>query len=208
MMRLVFLTLCFPSDLIQFPSASASLLSVSGSSSSCPLLTVIFPGCTLSNACSATQPAARAPSSLKVRHFPHFCSDMLLLTCDWLCFYHRLDILSADLQIHASFLVCMSLSPLSLLPVLRLPRLPTVTMTFPFYVSHMFLLWFHIMVMLLFLPCDPAFLAFAIPLPLLFFALRLAAAANARLGMVNTDLLLLLQVWCPPIIYALTFSAC
>jgi hypothetical protein len=51
--------------------------------------------------------------------------------------------------------------------------------------------------MLRFLPCAPAFLACAPPLPLLLFALnlphRLEAAANALSGMVNTDLLRLLH---------------
>jgi hypothetical protein len=52
------------------------------------------------------------------------------------------------------------------------------------------------MVMLPFLPCAPAFLACAPPLPLLLFALnlhqRLHAAADALSGCVNTDLLILL----------------
>jgi hypothetical protein len=74
----------------------------------------------------------------------------------------------------------------------------------------MVLLWFHVMVMLRFLPCTPAFLTFAPPLPLLLFALnllfapnplfalklprRLVAAADALLVMVDTNLLLLLPL--------------
>jgi hypothetical protein len=54
------------------------------------------------------------------------------------------------------------------------------------------------MVMLRFLTCAPAFLAFAPPLPFLLFALnlprRLEAAADALTGVVNTDLLHLLRL--------------
>jgi hypothetical protein len=88
------------------------------------------------------------------------------------------------------------------LPVLLLlPRLPTVMMKFPFYVSYIVLLWFHVMVMMQFLLSAPAFLAFASPLPLLVFALnlsfalnlprRLEAAADVLSDMVHADLLLL-----------------
>jgi hypothetical protein len=97
----------------------------------------------------------------------------------------------------------MSLPPLGLLPLL--PRLPTVMMNFPFHVSYIVLLWFLVMVMLRFLPCAPAFLAFAPLLPLLLFALnllfalrlprKLAATADALSGMVDTDLLLLLSIY-------------
>jgi hypothetical protein len=63
-----------------------------------------------------------------------------------------------------------------------LPRLLAVMMKFPFHLSHIILLWFHDVVMLRLLPCAPAFLAFAPPLPLRLFALnltrRLAAAAD------------------------------
>jgi hypothetical protein len=94
------------------------------------------------------------------------------------------------------FLIGMSLPPpLGLLPVLLLPRLRTVMMKVHL-VSHIVLLWFHVMVMLRFLPCALAFHAFAPSLPLLLFALnlprRLAAAADALSGMVSTDLLPLL----------------
>jgi hypothetical protein len=102
-----------------------------------------------------------------------------------------------------TFLVCVSFPPFSLLPLLlMLPRLPTVMMKFLFHVSRFILLWFHVMVMLQFLPFTPAFLAFAPQLsPLLFahnllFALnrprRLEAVADALSGMVNTEVLLLL----------------
>jgi hypothetical protein len=94
------------------------------------------------------------------------------------------------------FLLCMSLPTLSLLPMLLLPRLPTVMMTFPFHVSHTALLWFLAMMMLRFLSCAPMFLAYyPPPPPLLVFSLnlpcRLAAAADALSGMVVYDLLLL-----------------
>jgi hypothetical protein len=90
-----------------------------------------------------------------------------------------------------TFLVCMALSPLSLL---LLPRLPTVMTRFSLGVSHTALLWFRVMVMPKFLSRAPVYLAF--PPPLLLFALdlpcRLAAVAHALLGMVNSVLLLLL----------------
>jgi hypothetical protein len=58
------------------------------------------------------------------------------------------------------------------------------------------LLWFCVMLMLRFLSRTPVFLAFPPPPPLLLFALnlpcRLAAMVDALLGMVNSDLLLLL----------------
>jgi hypothetical protein len=41
--------------------------------------------------------------------------------------------------------------PLTLLPVLLLPRLPTVMMKFPFRIFHTVLLWFRVMVKLRFL---------------------------------------------------------
>jgi hypothetical protein len=95
-----------------------------------------------------------------------------------------------------TFLVCIALSPISLLPMLLLPRLQTVMTKFSFHVSHNVLLWFCVMVMLRFLSHAPMFLAFTPPPPLLLFALnlpcRLAAVADALLGMVNSDLLLLL----------------
>jgi hypothetical protein len=97
------------------------------------------------------------------------------------------------------FFVCKSLPPpppLGILPVLLLPRLPKVTITFPFHVSHILLLWFHVLVMPWLLTCAPAF---APPLPLLLFALnllrRLGAAALSRTVIrfsMNSDLLLLL----------------
>jgi hypothetical protein len=84
----------------------------------------------------------------------------------------------------------MSLSPLSLLPMLLLPCLPTVMMTFPFRVSHTVLLWFRVMVMLRFLSHALVLLAVPPPPPLLLFALslprRLAAAADALSVMVTT----------------------
>jgi hypothetical protein len=95
-----------------------------------------------------------------------------------------------------AFLVCMPLSPLSLLPMLLLPRLPTVLTKFSFHVSRIMLLWFCVRVMLRFLSRTPVFLAIPPPPPLLLFALdlpcRLAAVADTLLGMVNSDLLLLL----------------
>jgi hypothetical protein len=86
--------------------------------------------------------------------------------------------------------------PLSLLPVLLLPLLLTVKMNFLFGVSRAVLLCLCVLVMLQFLSCAPVFLAIPPPSPLLLVALnlprRLVAAADALLGMVNTDLLLLL----------------
>jgi hypothetical protein len=91
----------------------------------------------------------------------------------------------------------MSLPPLSLLPMLLLPRLPTVMTKFPFHASHTVLLWFRVMVMLTFLSHAQVFLACPPPPPLLLFALnlpcRLAAAADGLSCKVNSDLLLLLQ---------------
>jgi hypothetical protein len=89
-------------------------------------------------------------------------------------------------MVRLPFLVCMSLPPLSLLPMLLLPRLPTVMMKIPFRVSPTVLLWFHVMVMLRFLSCTPVVLAVPPRPPLLLLALslpcRLAAAANALSG--------------------------
>jgi hypothetical protein len=72
-------------------------------------------------------------------------------------------------------------------------------MKFPFHVSHIVLLWFHVMVILRFLPCAPAFLAFAPPLPLLMSALnlprRLEAMADALSGMANTNSHILLPLF-------------
>jgi hypothetical protein len=92
-----------------------------------------------------------------------------------------------------AFLVCMPLPPIGLLPLLLFPHLPTVMTMFSFGVSHTVLLWFCTMMMLRFLSRAPAFLAFPPPPPLQLFALdlpcRLAAVADALLGMVNSDLL-------------------
>jgi hypothetical protein len=92
----------------------------------------------------------------------------------------------------------MPLSPLSLLPKLLFSRLLTVMTNFSIRVSHTVLLWFWVMVMMRFLSPAPVFRAFLPPPPLLLFALNLpcslAALANALLGMVNSDLLLLLQL--------------
>jgi hypothetical protein len=81
--------------------------------------------------------------------------------------------------------------PLSLQPMLLIPRLPTVMTS-----SHSAFLTpcsGFVMVMLRFLSHALVFLAF--PSPLLLFALnlpcRMAAVADALLGMVNSDLLLL-----------------
>jgi hypothetical protein len=85
--------------------------------------------------------------------------------------------------------------PLGLLPMLLLPRLPTVMMTLPFRITHTVLLWFRIrvIVMVRFLSYVHVFLAFTSPSPLVMFALnlprRLAAAAFS--GMIIADLLLL-----------------
>jgi hypothetical protein len=78
--------------------------------------------------------------------------------------------------------------PLGLLPLLLLPCLLT-EMKFTFRVSHTVLLWFRVMVMLRFLSRTPVFLAFPPPLLLITLNLphRLGAAADALLGMVNTD---------------------
>jgi hypothetical protein len=91
------------------------------------------------------------------------------------------------------FLVCMSLPPLGLLPVLLpLPCLSTLMMKFPFHASLTVLLWFRALVMLRFLSCTQAFLALNPPLHILLFALNLPCrlAADALSGMLNTDLLL------------------
>jgi hypothetical protein len=95
------------------------------------------------------------------------------------------------------FLVCMSLSPLSLLlPMLLLPRLPTAMTQFLFRVSHTVLLWFRVIVMrmLRFLSRAQVFLAFPPRPPLLLFTLklpcRLAAADDALSGMVQFDFFL------------------
>jgi hypothetical protein len=80
----------------------------------------------------------------------------------------------------------MALSPLNLLPMLLLPRLPTVMTKFSFCDSHTAPLWCCVMVVLRFLSHAPVFLAFTPPPPLLLFALnlpcRLAAAADALSG--------------------------
>jgi hypothetical protein len=81
-------------------------------------------------------------------------------------------------------------------PMLLLPLLPIVMAKFSFRASHTALLWFCMMVMLRFLSRAAAFLTFPPPPPLLLFALnlpcRLTAVADAFLGLVNSDLLLLL----------------
>jgi hypothetical protein len=81
--------------------------------------------------------------------------------------------------------------------MLLLPRLPTVLTKISFRVSHTVLLWLCVMVMLRFLSRAPVFLAFPPPPPLLLLALnmpcRLAAMANALLGMVNSDVPILLH---------------
>jgi hypothetical protein len=84
---------------------------------------------------------------------------------------------------------------MSILPMLLLPRLPTVMMKFPFRVSPTVLLWFRVMVMLRFLSYAPVSRALPPPPPLLLCALNLpcSLAADALSGMVNSDLLLLLQ---------------
>jgi hypothetical protein len=80
--------------------------------------------------------------------------------------------------------------------MLLLPCLLTVMMKFLFCVSHGVLLCFLVVVMVRFFSFAPVFLAFPPPPPLLLFTLdlprRLAAVANALMGMVNTDLLPLL----------------
>jgi hypothetical protein len=97
-----------------------------------------------------------------------------------------------------TFLFCMPLPPLSLLPVLQLPCLQTVMMKFPFHVSHTVLLWFRAMGMLRLLSAPRSFLP--PPPPLLLFALnlpcRLAATADALSGMDLRLLLLLLLCRC------------
>jgi hypothetical protein len=86
--------------------------------------------------------------------------------------------------------------PLGVLPVLLLPRLPTVMKKFPSCPSHLVLLWCRVMVMLRFLSRAPVSFAFPHPPPLQVFTLnlprRLAAAADALSDMVDTDLLFLL----------------
>jgi hypothetical protein len=79
--------------------------------------------------------------------------------------------------------------------MLLLPCLPIVMIKFPFRVSHTVLLWFRVMVMPRLLSRATLFLTFPPPPPLLFFALdrpcMLAAAADALLGVNNSDLLVL-----------------
>jgi hypothetical protein len=67
---------------------------------------------------------------------------------------------------------CLHVTSLVHLLVLLLPCLPTVIMKFLFHGSHNVLLWFHVMVMLRFHSCSPAFLAFAPPPPLILSAVR------------------------------------
>jgi hypothetical protein len=80
--------------------------------------------------------------------------------------------------------------------MLLLPRLPTVTTKSSFRDSHTGLLWFCAMVMLRIHSSALVCLAFPSPPPLLLSALnlprRLAAVADALLGMLHSDLLLLL----------------
>jgi hypothetical protein len=65
-----------------------------------------------------------------------------------------------------------------------------IVLTHPFNGSHIVLLWFHVMMMLRFLPGIPAF---APPPPLLLFALNLPSrlAATSDQSMVNGNSLLL-----------------
>jgi hypothetical protein len=118
----------------------------------------------------------------------------------WMATPACLVLLTRSAMMRFPILFCVLLLPLSLLPVLLLPRLPTVMMKFPFRISLTVLLWFCVMVMLRFLSCTPVFLAFPPPPSLQLFALnlpcRLVAAADALLGMIYTDLLLL-----PPPVY-------
>jgi hypothetical protein len=95
-----------------------------------------------------------------------------------------------------TFLVGMALSPLSLLPMLLLPRLPTVMTKFSFRVSHTALLCFCVMVMLWCHSRARVFVIFPPPPPLLLIALNLpcmlAAVADVLLGVINSVLPLLL----------------
>jgi hypothetical protein len=81
---------------------------------------------------------------------------------------------------------------MSILPMLLLPRLPTVMMKFPFRVSHTVLLWFRVMVMLRFLSYAPVSLALPPP-PLPFYCAPCSLVAHALSGMVNSYLLLRFQ---------------
>jgi hypothetical protein len=91
------------------------------------------------------------------------------------------------------FLVCVSPPPpLSLLPVLRLPQFLTAMMNFLFSGRTALLSYYGDAAVPL---PRPVFLAFPPPPSLLLLALnlprRLSAAADALLGMVDTDLHLL-----------------
>jgi hypothetical protein len=77
------------------------------------------------------------------------------------------------------FLICTSLPLLGLLPLLLLPRLPTVMVMFPFHDAHIILLWFHVTVTLRILPCAPAYLAFA-PLHFPYYCLPSTYLAGWR----------------------------
>jgi hypothetical protein len=86
-----------------------------------------------------------------------------------------------------------------LLLFLQVHHLQTVPMKFPFGVFHPVLLWFRVIVMMRFQSHTQDFLVFPPSLPLPLFALnlprRLAAIADAFLGMVNIDWLLLVLAY-------------
>jgi hypothetical protein len=93
------------------------------------------------------------------------------------------------------FRVCIPRPTLGLEPSRLPPRLQLVMMKFPLHISHIVLLWFRvIMVMLRFLSCAQVCIAFP---PLLFFDLnlpcRLVTTADAPLDNVNIDVLLLVH---------------
>jgi hypothetical protein len=68
-------------------------------------------------------------------------------------------------------LVCLALPPLSLLPLLLFPCMPTAMAKFSFRMSHDVLVWFCVVVMLKFLSLARVFLTFPPPIPLPLFAL-------------------------------------
>jgi hypothetical protein len=104
-------------------------------------------------------------------HFPTCCSPQVS------CVSGTPDQISDDKvripRLHGTF-------PISLLPMLLLPRLPTAMTKFSFRVSHTVLLWFCVRVMLMFLPrC----LVLFPPLPpLLLFALQAGGRSRCPLG--------------------------
>jgi hypothetical protein len=140
------------------------------------------------------------PLSLPSSWVPRLCPPSRLIGPAVFVVVHRclacLVLPTRSAMTRFAFLVCMALVPLSPLPMLLLPRSPTVMTKFSFRTSHTVLLWFCVIVMLRFLSRALVFLAFPPPPTLILFArnlpCRLAAVADALLGTINSDMLLLL----------------